>query len=129
LVGLAAEGRIQSAHDCAEGGWAVALAECCFDSNGIGADIAVERVGSADGLDAVVATLFGESASRAIVSVDPGDLDAVLGAAKAAGVTAAHAGRTGGDTIRIAVDGQVVIDCARGEAEARWSGSLAALFG
>jgi phosphoribosylformylglycinamidine synthase len=28
LVGLAAEGRIQSAHDCAEGGWAVALAEC-----------------------------------------------------------------------------------------------------
>ena len=34
LVALAKDGRIQSAHDCAEGGVAVTLAECCFDSGG-----------------------------------------------------------------------------------------------
>ena len=40
----------------------------------------------------------------------------------AAGVPAARIGRTGGRAIRIAVDGQVAIDCAVAEAEARWSG-------
>jgi phosphoribosylformylglycinamidine synthase len=125
LVDLASREAIGSAHDCAEGGFAVALAECCFDSGGVGADVNVGEAPADEGLDAVAATLFGESASRAIVSVEPGRLAAVLDAASAAGVPAERIGRTGGSRLRIAVDSRVVIDCALAEAEARWSDSLA----
>ncbi len=128
VVDLAARDRIRSAHDCAEGGFAVALAECCFDSGGVGADVSLSEVRSVDGLDPLAATLFGESASRVVVSVEPGALASVLEAASAAGVPAARIGRTGGDAIRIAVAGRVVVDCALNQAEACWSGSLAAEF-
>jgi phosphoribosylformylglycinamidine synthase len=126
LVGLAAQDQIRSAHDAAEGGFAVALAECCFDAGGVGADVDVPEAQSAEGLDPMAATLFGESASRVIVSVEPKALEAVLDAAETAGVPAARIGRTGGDRIRIAVAGRVVIDCGLAEAEQVWSGSLAA---
>ena len=41
LVEGAAAGLIRSAHDCAEGGLAVTMAECCFDSSfGVDVDVA-----------------------------------------------------------------------------------------
>jgi phosphoribosylformylglycinamidine synthase len=126
VAGLAARDLIRSAHDCAEGGFAVALAECCFDSGGVGADVSVPEARGVDGLDPAAATLFGESASRVIVSVEPGSAAAVLASAEAAGVPAARIGRTGGGAVRISVAGRVVIDCALSEAEARWGQSLAA---
>ncbi len=125
LVDLAARGLTQSAHDCAEGGFAVALAECTFDTGGIGADVAVPMALSDGGVDGLAATLFGESASRVILSVAPGDLDAVLASCAAAGLSAAEIGRTGGSQLRVSVDTQLVIDCPVAEAEARWAGALA----
>ena len=62
-------GLIRSAHDCAEGGLAVTLAECCFDT-GLGAVVDVAPVEAAVAAFADIATLFGESASRVVVSVD-----------------------------------------------------------
>ena len=44
LVEGAAAGIIRSAHDCAEGGLAVTIAECCFDSS-LGVDVDVKGVG------------------------------------------------------------------------------------
>jgi phosphoribosylformylglycinamidine synthase II len=124
LVELAAAGLIRSAHDCADGGFAVALAECCFGTGGTGAEVAIPSAASDGHVDALAATLFGESASRVIVGVPPEQLGAVLNAANAAGVPAHHIGRTGGSSLVIAVDGQVAIDCAVSEAEARWSACL-----
>jgi phosphoribosylformylglycinamidine synthase II len=124
LVDLAARGVLRSAHDCAEGGFAVTLAECCFDAGGLGARVSVPRAASDGGVDAMAATLFGESASRVIVSVDSDRLEAVLSAARAAGVPAEKIGETGGAMIRIAVDDTVAIECAVLEAEARWSSGL-----
>jgi phosphoribosylformylglycinamidine synthase subunit PurL len=118
-------GLIQSAHDCAEGGLAVTVAECCFESGGVGAEVLIGAAPSDGGVDLLAATLFGESASRVVVSVKPDDREAVLSAAAAAGVPAARIGRTGGANIRIDVEGRTVIDCAVSEAEARWAGSLA----
>ena len=60
------QGWIQSAHDCAEGGLAVTLAESCM-GNGFGAEVMLE-VTSQQRLDEV---LFGESGSRIVVSVKP----------------------------------------------------------
>ncbi|OKH20446.1 phosphoribosylformylglycinamidine synthase II [Hydrococcus rivularis NIES-593] len=59
------QGWINSAHDCAEGGLAVALAECCI-SGRLGADIHLPE--SDRRFDEI---LFGEAASRIVVSVNP----------------------------------------------------------
>lgn len=89
-----AEGRmVSSAHDCSDGGFAVALAECA-----IAADVGA-AIESSDAL-APHAWLFGESSARAIVTTtDPGP---VLAAARAAGVPAARVGTTGGADLSIA---------------------------
>ncbi len=125
LVDLASRRLVRSAHDCAEGGLAVALAECCCEANGLGVEVAIGSVPPVAGVDSLAGTLFGESASRVLVSVAPDRTAAVLEAARTVGVPAAKIGRTGGRTIRISVDGQVAIDLAVSEAEARWSASLA----
>jgi phosphoribosylformylglycinamidine synthase len=60
---------VRSAHDCAEGGIAVALAESCIAGQ-LGAEINVELTEESLGCrwDEV---LFGEGASRILVSVTP----------------------------------------------------------
>ena len=60
------QGWIQSAHDLAEGGLAVALAEACI-GNSLGATVKI-TVSTAQRLDEV---LFGEVSSQIIVSVKP----------------------------------------------------------
>jgi phosphoribosylformylglycinamidine synthase len=102
----------------------VALAECCFDTGGMGADVEIARAASDGHVDVLAATLFGESASRVIVSTHTEQIVSVLEAANAAGVPAHRIGRTGGSSVRIAVDGVVAIECAVPEAEARWSACL-----
>jgi phosphoribosylformylglycinamidine synthase len=59
----AQERLLRSAHDVAEGGLAVALAECCFGGPQLGVRIALDRGIRTDAL------LFGESQSRMLVSV------------------------------------------------------------
>jgi phosphoribosylformylglycinamidine synthase len=67
LVGFAGEGLIRSVHDAADGGLAVALAECCFAPSGnLGARVELNSAG----LDPV-SNLFGEGASSVIVSAPP----------------------------------------------------------
>ena len=59
-------GIVKSAHDCSEGGIAVALAECCISSPSFwGAKISLDQKIRADAL------LFGESQSRIIITVKP----------------------------------------------------------
>lgn len=60
------QGYINSAHDCAEGGIAVALAECCLGGN-LGAEISL----SPDKNQRWDECLFGEGTSRILVSVSP----------------------------------------------------------
>ena len=63
---LIQSGMVDSAHDCAEGGVAVALAEKAFPK-GVGA-----RVNLASGGLFPEFVLFGEDASRIVISCDPG---------------------------------------------------------
>lgn len=58
-------GWIKSAHDAAEGGVAVALAECCISGNK-GAKVSVDRF-----VDRYDTALFGEGGARIIVSIAP----------------------------------------------------------
>jgi phosphoribosylformylglycinamidine synthase len=128
LTRAAAAGLLHSAHDCSDGGIAVTLAECSFDTSGIGLDVDLAVESGASGVDGPTGTLFGESASRAIVSVSSSDRAAFLQMAADAGVPARHVGRSGGDRIRIAVEGVRLIDVPISECEQVWSNALAARF-
>ncbi|HZC46859.1 MAG TPA: phosphoribosylformylglycinamidine synthase subunit PurL, partial [Candidatus Acidoferrum sp.] len=69
LVEGADLGLIRSAHDIAEGGLAVALAEACFNPRAIlGAEVELGRAGNAD------AVFFGEGASTVILSIGVSDV-------------------------------------------------------
>ena len=130
LIEAAADGLLESAHDCAEGGLAITLAECCFDSDGIGADVAVPGQ-TIDGRPdlSLVATLFGETASRVIVSVAEQQADKVMTRAARAGVPATILGRTGGARVHVSVDGTAVIDVPVAAAEQIWTTGLSRYFG
>src|SRR5688572_27254665 len=123
IVKLIRDGCIESAHDCSEGGLAIALAECTFDTGGIGVSADVTEVSAIEGF-AANATLFGESASRIVVSVASAHLDAVMTAADEAGVTAREIGRVGGDNIRLSVNGTVAVDTPVSVAETAWATAI-----
>jgi phosphoribosylformylglycinamidine synthase len=127
LVESAADGLLQSAHDCAEGGLAVTLAESSFDT-GLGAEVNVPAVAVTVTPLRDVATMFGESASRVVVSAAPERAHEILGRAATAGVPAAVIGRVGGNHIRISVEGRVVIDEALSVAEQIWSTAIDRYF-
>ena len=129
VVELAEARLVRSAHDCSDGGLAVTLAECCFDTEGIGADVSIDRVviASADALNRAAA-LFGESASRVIVSAAAEAASDVIQRANAAGVPARIIGRTGGRSLRIAVSGEMAIDVTLADAERAWSDAIQRYF-
>jgi phosphoribosylformylglycinamidine synthase subunit PurL len=122
LTRAAAAGQLQSAHDCSDGGVAVTLAECAFDTGGIGLAVDLPLVADA------MATLFGESASRAIVSVNGANVQALLQLAAELGVPARSIGRTGGSRVTMTVGGHSSIDCSVAEAEQVWADALGRHF-
>jgi phosphoribosylformylglycinamidine synthase len=127
LVEAAAKGLIVSAHDCSEGGLAITVAESCFDSS-LGVDVDLPGVGSETTGHRDVATLFGESASRVVVSVRPDRLDAFLAMATHARVPTIQLGVVGGDRIRMSVDGRRVVDEPLAATEHVWATALGAYF-
>jgi phosphoribosylformylglycinamidine synthase len=129
VISLAGDGLIRSAHDCSDGGLAITVAESCFDTGGIGAEVSIPGASVVSDRELnEAAALFGESASRIVVSVAPDCLTRVLEQAAATNVAARVIGQTGGNRLRVAVDGRVVVDLAIDEAERAWSGALETFF-
>ena len=88
-------GLLSSAHDCADGGLAVALAECAA-WGGLGLDAAALRVeGRVD------AALFGEAQSRIVVSLPAEKLPQLQRLAATDGVPLTRLGSVGGDRFRL----------------------------
>ena len=126
LLGLIQAGGIKSAHDCSEGGLAVALAEGCisrYEARGtpklIGATVDLSNVGPASrrpsldapegeelsqrdtGASRLDALLFGETQSRVVVSCAPLDAVKLVERAKLLGVPALRIGSVGGDALTL----------------------------
>ncbi|MEO7507427.1 MAG: phosphoribosylformylglycinamidine synthase subunit PurL, partial [Pyrinomonadaceae bacterium] len=117
----AAAGLLQSAHDCSDGGLAVALAEWCFGSlnrPGIGASVELD-----DDLS-VTARLFGESPSRIMISFAPAERDRIKTLAEAAGCPFRVIGAVGGDRLTIKASGATVVDAPVAELESAWRNAL-----
>ena len=112
LVALAASRSVQSAHDISDGGLAVALAESCFTSactrksgDSLGARIRIETGSPAE------SAVFGERGARAVVSVSPASLNAVLQMAQKCGVSAVQIGKVIPDGIfSIELNGSAIIE-------------------
>jgi len=109
-------GVIRSAHDCADGGLAVALAECAMLGNG-GLDAASVVVSGR--LDAV---LFGEQQSRIVVTCRPADSEALRRVADTNGVTLTRLGTAGGARFRLTS----AIDLPMTQLEETYDGGIAA---
>ncbi len=106
-------GLVQSAHDCSEGGLAVALAESCFNPKqrfGAKVDLScshgpVGRQEETSHSD-VATTLFNESQSRIIISVRPENVEKTMAFLSERGVPSKKLGKIGGDQLRIQVNDQ-----------------------
>jgi len=106
LRALIHSGDVKSAHDCSEGGLAVALAESCISRQvaretprltGAHIELSPEVVGRAR-LDAI---LFGEAHSRVVISCSPLDSVKVVERARLLGVPAHRIGTVGGSALTV----------------------------
>jgi phosphoribosylformylglycinamidine synthase subunit PurL len=118
LQEAAAADLLASAHDCSDGGVAVALAECAIIG---GHGFAVTFTGD---LPPHV-LLFGESASRVVVSVAPEHEGSLRGLAATRGVPFERLGETGGP--RALIDGMV--DATVAELADVWEQAIPRLLG
>lgn len=97
---LIREGLIKSAHDCSEGGLAVALAESCFNPEKLfGAKVDLKA-----GDTPAATALFNESQSRIIISVAPENLDKAESILRERAVPFQQLGKVEGDQLRIQVE-------------------------
>ena len=114
---LIREGLVKSAHDCSEGGLAVAVAECCFHPEKLfGAEIDCSRrpAGDATGAQETVqrsashsdaaTVLFNESQSRIIVSVAPADLEKTMSILRESAVSFEQLGKVSAEELCIRVN-------------------------
>lgn len=94
-------GLILSAHDVADGGLAIALAECCIlnAENPLGAKVKLPEHQRIDG------ALFGESQSRIVLSVASEDVEALREICKAYNVHCHILGEVSGD--RLIIDSSI----------------------
>jgi len=92
---------LRSAHDLSEGGLAVAITESLFGPLGemVGATISLECPGRADTL------LFSEAPSRMLMSVPPGQAEGLEALAESFGVSLSRLGVTGGERVRVQLNG------------------------
>ncbi len=100
---LVGAGLLAAAHDCSEGGLAVALAECCFGDPIVGAEVALPAGIRADLL------LFGEAPSRIVIAYAPEQEAEVKQIALAHGAPFSSIGKTGGDVLSIRLGDDVAI--------------------
>ena len=118
VIELIATRLIESAHDCSDGGLAVAVAESGF-LHQIGARVNLKN----DALP-IEFLLFGEDASRVIVSCTPEHLRAVQQIAIKYGIAADVIGETVPEKLEISVDGKVVVSAGIKDLRDVWAHAL-----
>jgi phosphoribosylformylglycinamidine synthase len=91
-------GYVRSAHDCAEGGLAAAIAECCITGpSPLGAAVTLPGGTRVDEM------LFGEAPSRIVVTAAPGDVEPLMQVAGEWAIPVSVLGHVGGDRLEIRV--------------------------
>ena len=111
-------GLVTAAHDCSEGGLAVALAESSVSGTrtgaAVGCDVTVERGRRLD------ETLFGEGPSRVVVSVEAAQQREFEALMAESAIPWRWMGTTGGERLTVRAAGRVVVDVAVDRIEHAW---------
>jgi len=118
IVELIQQALVESAHDCTDGGLAVALAEKAFPK-AMGA-----RVALASGGVPPEFALFGEDASRIVISCDSANVTRIKEIAEKHGVTAEVIGETIPERMEISLDGGVAISVVVSDLNAAYENAL-----
>jgi phosphoribosylformylglycinamidine synthase II len=151
LLSLASAGLILSAHDVSDGGLAVTIAESCFASDGLSADVTLSssaaaeersldsgsrprsarenesaRASARDDSTVAEVALFGERGARAVVSLSAASLARLNAVAAQYGVAANRIGTVTRSEFRIQFNGTPVIRGDVNSFRKAWSESLAA---
>jgi len=110
-----AAGLATAAHDCAEGGIAVALAESCVTGPaGVGCDVTLKARGRAD------LVLFGEGPSRVIVSVSPPYAREFEALMAESAIPWRWIGTTGGNRLSIRIGAEAAVSAAIEDLDNAW---------
>jgi phosphoribosylformylglycinamidine synthase len=117
LLELIGERLIESAHDCSEGGLAVALAESAF-VEGVGARVELQSSLPAE------CVLFGEDPSRVLISCDEIRLRRIQEVGVRYGLAADPIGRTVPEKLEILLDGRTLVSVGVSELKQVWANSL-----
>jgi phosphoribosylformylglycinamidine synthase II len=118
VIELIQQGVAESVHDCGDGGLAVVLAEKAF-ANNVGARVNI----ASNGLPPEFA-LFGEDASRIVLSCDLADMVRLQEIAQKYGIAADVLGETIPGRLEISLDGQLVVSTAISELSAAYESAL-----
>ncbi|HUR36357.1 MAG TPA: phosphoribosylformylglycinamidine synthase subunit PurL [Terriglobales bacterium] len=136
ILDLIAQGLIDSAHDCSDGGLTVALAECSFPQ-GVGARVHLQHPSDSDAnaqpTDRRLETgdwhlplmaLFAEDATRVLISCDPKKTAVIQQMAVKSGLAAELLGQTTKDNLEVFVDGKKAISASVSELKQVWDTAL-----
>jgi phosphoribosylformylglycinamidine synthase len=113
---------LKSAHDCADGGLAVAIAESCFSSlnrERVGAEIELSNEDLSN-----EASLFAESPSRIVVSFAAENLEKVRAIAAENACPFEVIGKIGGEDLAIKINNREIIRAPIAKLETVWENSL-----
>jgi len=113
---------LESAHDCSDGGLAVAIAESCFSSlnrKNVGAQIIFKNENLSN-----EALLFGESPSRIVISLAAENLEKVQAVAEANDCPLVVIGKVGGEDLNIKTNDSEIISASIAKLEDVWKNSL-----
>ncbi|HEX4593759.1 MAG TPA: phosphoribosylformylglycinamidine synthase subunit PurL [Bryobacteraceae bacterium] len=109
-------GLAESAHDTSDGGFAVALAECCFGPNTTGARVSFDQAARLE------IALFHEGPSRIIISTSEPEKVQKIAAEHRVGCT--PIGVTMKERLQISNRSQVLVDCSLSDLKEPWERSL-----
>jgi phosphoribosylformylglycinamidine synthase len=118
IIEMIDQGLIESAKDCSEGGLAVTLSECSF-ARGIGAKVDLSPQGSPPEL-----ALFGEDASRIVISCDPLNVGRIQQIATNNSLSAQPIGSTISGKLEISLDGKTAVAAEVSDLKEAWAGAL-----
>jgi len=120
IIEIIQQGLVDSVHDCADGGLGVALAEKAF-AKGLGARVNLVS----NGLPAEF-VLFGEDASRILISCAPANVSRIQEIAGHHGIAADVLGETIADQLEISLDGKAVVSASVSDLKSAYESALEA---
>jgi phosphoribosylformylglycinamidine synthase len=118
VIEIINSGLVESAHDCSDGGLAVTLAESGFLKNvGVRVNLSSEELPAEF-------VLFGEDASRVVLSCPPENVERVRQIAVKYGIAADQIGETVPQQFEIAINGKPVVSSPVSELKDAWAHAL-----